>query len=152
MNPQPPTRVAVAFTSGLLGLYLGSSGPLPRVFWAFASGLLGLYLGSSGPLPRVFLELETDTEVMDGFQIYSPWSDYHDGHLYETINWKLGVFGNSIFLFICSSLNWGKRWTSFIRTLYFSSKLVLKGTNVFLMVIPDVFHKISADFADEDAI
>ena len=26
--------------------------------------------------------------VMDGFQIYSPWSDYHDGHLYETINWK----------------------------------------------------------------
>ena len=35
----------------------------------------------------------------------------------------------------------------------FSSKLVLiKGTNVFLMFLPDVFHKISADFADEDAI
>ncbi len=26
--------------------------------------------------------------VMDGIQLYSPWTDFHDGHLYSTINWK----------------------------------------------------------------
>ena len=61
-----------------------------------------------------------DTEVMDGFQIYSPWSDYHDGHLYETINWKLGVFGNfDIFVVYMFIPKLGGRWISFIRTLYF---------------------------------
>ena len=48
-------------------------------------------------------------------------------------NWVF--FATQFFLFICSSLNWGKMNLIYKDPL-FSSKLVLKGTNVFFNVHP----------------